>query len=239
MRGRFPRGQKAGGRRRWLCQTGRVIDFNRRADAVAPYLLGAIIRRGKVAIRLTEVEAYLGPKDPASHAVSGPSGRAAVMFGPARHVYVYSSYGIHLSGNIVCSPDGTASGVLMRAGEVVEGVDQALTNRGFIVAASPDEDQADAQARRPEAELAKGPGNFGAAIGLSLADNGQPLGGPDDLFELHVPDLLAPEIWVGPRVGITKARDEPLRFWLPDEPSVSSRKIGSPWTPREGPFTLL
>ena len=225
--------------RRGCVTLGLVIDFDRRADAVAPYLLGAIVRRGKIAIRLTEVEAYLGVKDPASHAVSGPQGRAAVMYGPSHHIYVYSSYGIHLSGNVVCSPEGTASGVLMRSGEVVAGVDQALTNRGFIVAQSPNDDQTQDQPQRPEAELAKGPGNFGAAIGLSLADNGQPFGGPDDLFELELPSSLAPDIQVGPRVGITKARDEPLRFWLPDEPSVSSRKIGVPWTPRGGPFTLL
>jgi len=216
-----------------------VIDFDRRADAVAPYLLGAVVRRGKVAVRLTEVEAYLGPKDPASHAVSGPTGRAAVMFGPSHHVYVYSSYGIHLSGNIVCSPEGTSSGVLMRAGEVVQGVDQALTNRGFITAGNPDADQAGSRTRRPEAELARGPGNLGAALGLSLADNGSPLGGPDGLFELTLPAVLAPNIMVGPRVGITKARDEPLRFWLDDEPSVSSKKIGEPWTPKSGPFSLL
>lgn len=195
-----------------------MIDLSRRADEVAPELLGAVIRRDGVAVRLTEVEAYLGTSDPASHAYRGERGRAAVMFGEPGSIYVYVSYGIHRAGNIVCSPAGQASAVLMRAGEVVAGVDTARRRRGL----APD---------RPDAMLARGPGNLGRALGLDLADNGQRLGSGDDLFQLTAPeDPAGPgRVLVGPRIGITKAAGAPLRFWLADEPTVSGRRRGDRW----------
>ncbi|SPF68565.1 DNA-3-methyladenine glycosylase II [Propionibacterium ruminifibrarum] len=198
--------------------TGAVIDLSGRADEIAPGLLGAVIRRGEVAVRLTEVEAYLGTDDPASHAYRGERGRAAVMFGAPGTVYVYVSYGIHRAGNIVCSPAGQASAVLMRAGEVVAGADRARERRRL----APD---------RPDTQLARGPGNLGRALGLDLADNGLPLGGRDDLFELIEPGPGRGRVLVGPRIGITRAADAPLRFWLADEPTVSARRRGTPWRP--------
>src|SRR5262249_40089652 len=92
---------------------------------VAPVLLGATFRHGDVAVRLTEVEAYDGPRDPGSHAFRGRTPRNAVMFGPPGHLYVYFTYGMHFCCNVVCGPEGTPSAVLLRAGEVVDGLDVA------------------------------------------------------------------------------------------------------------------
>lgn len=107
-----------------------MIDLSAPATDVAPLLLGATIWHGPVAVRLTEVEAYMGLDDPASHAFRGPTPRARVMFGPPSHVYVYLSYGMHRCVNLVCSPDGVASAVLLRGGRVVAGEDDARLRRG-------------------------------------------------------------------------------------------------------------
>ncbi len=96
---------------------------------VAPRLLGAVLRHGDVAVRLTEVEAYDGAGDAGSHAFRGRTPRNEVMFGPPGHLYVYFTYGMHHCCNVVCGPAGTASAVLLRAGEVVDGVDQARARR--------------------------------------------------------------------------------------------------------------
>lgn len=127
-----------------------MIDFNERADGVAPQLLGAVIWRGEVGIQLTEVEAYLGEADAASHAFKGPTPRCATMFGPPGHLYVYASYGIHRAGNLVCSPEGEAGGVLLRAGRVVAGHDLVQRRRGMQI---------------DDAKLASGPGTSGRAWG--------------------------------------------------------------------------
>ncbi len=99
--------------------------FDRPAEEVAPDLLGRVLRRstpeGDVSVRLTEVEAYAGPRDPASHAYRGLTKRNAVMFGPPGYTYVYFTYGMHFCVNLVCMGPGTASAVLLRAGEIVEG----------------------------------------------------------------------------------------------------------------------
>ena len=105
-------------------------DLSRQVNEVAPTLLGAVLRHGEVAVRLTEVEAYEGANDPASHAFRGRTPRNAVMFGPPGHLYIYFSYGIHWNANVVCGPDGAASGVLLRAGEVIDGVEVARSRRG-------------------------------------------------------------------------------------------------------------
>ncbi|SDL60968.1 DNA-3-methyladenine glycosylase [Corynebacterium mycetoides] len=172
-----------------------MIDFSRSADVVAPQLLGCYIQHKGVTVRLTEVEAYLGAGDEASHTFRGMTRRNAAMFGPPGRLYVYLSYGIHLNGNIVCAPEGTGQGCLMRAGEVVDGVELAL-------------------ARRQRAEnLARGPGNLGKALGLALEDNGTPV--------TLLPRTAEPEWVAGPRIGISKNADAPLRFWIPGDPTVS------------------
>src|SRR5699024_11291519 len=78
------------------------LDFHQSAEHTAPLLLGGVLRFGQVAVRLTEVEAYVGRKDPASHAYNGPTPRCETMFGPPQRLYVYASYGIHRAGNLVC-----------------------------------------------------------------------------------------------------------------------------------------
>ena len=96
---------------------------------VAPRLLGATLRHGDVAVRLTEVEAYDGANDAGSHAFRGRTPRTAVMFGPPGVLYCYFTYGMHVCCNVVTGPEGAASAVLLRAGEIVEGLDVARSRR--------------------------------------------------------------------------------------------------------------
>ena len=175
------------------------ITFSDPADVVAPQLLGGIFRHNNVAVRLTEVEAYLGADDAASHAFRGKTDRNAAMFGPPGRLYVYLSYGIHLAGNIVCAPLGVGQGCLMRAGEIVEGIDIARARRGDV----------------PDWRLASGPGNLGKALGLELADNGSII----DFEPAH-----AVEYSTSARVGISKNADAPLRFFIPGEKTVSRKR---------------
>ena len=109
---------------------------------------------GRVAVRLTEVEAYAGPNDPGSHAFRGRTPRTEVMFGPPGHLYVYFTYGMHWCANIVCGPDGEcASAVLLRAGEVVAGRRPRAPARR-------------AAAGRRDVDLARGPARLARALGL-------------------------------------------------------------------------
>jgi DNA-3-methyladenine glycosylase len=170
---------------------------------VAPRLLGSTLRHGPVACRITEVEAYDGPHDPGSHAFRGRTPRNAVMFGPAGHLYVYFTYGMHFCCNVVCGPEGTPSAVLLRAGAVLEGLELARSRR---------------PAARSDRDLARGPARLCQALGIGREHNGHDL--------TRVPLVLergpaVTEVRTGPRVGLREAADRPWRFWLPDEPSVS------------------
>ena len=189
------------------------------ARTVAPQLLGAVLTHeshgGTVAVRITEVEAYLGPEDslhpdPGSHTFRGQTRRNAPMFGPAGHLYVYFTYGMHHCANIVCGPEGVASAVLLRAGEVVAGEELALARRPT--------------SKAPK-DLASGPARFATALGLTTADSGRDaLGAP---FRLELPDKPSTEISSGPRVGVSGAGgtdDYPWRFWLSGDPTVSRYK---------------
>ena len=179
------------------------IDFSQPADVVAPQLLGCVITMHGVSIRLTEVEAYLGAEDPAAHTFNGMTKRNATMFGPPGHLYVYFSYGLHHNGNIVCAPEGNGQGCLMRGGEVIAGEALARQRR-----------QRPDRAHIPWENLARGPGNLGQALGLRLPDNGTPV-------SLHMREE-APEWVAGPRIGISKNVDAPLRFWIPGNKTVST-----------------
>ncbi|OFT81831.1 DNA-3-methyladenine glycosylase [Corynebacterium sp. HMSC29G08] len=179
------------------------IDFSQPADVIAPKLLGCVITMHGVSIRLTEVEAYLGAGDPAAHTFNGMTKRNATMFGPPGHLYVYFSYGLHHNGNIVCAPEGNGQGCLMRGGEVIAGEALARQRR----------QRAD-RAQIPWENLARGPGNLGQALGLTLPDNGTPV-------SLHMREE-APEWVTGPRIGISKNVDAPLRFWIPGNKTVST-----------------
>jgi DNA-3-methyladenine glycosylase len=158
---------------------------------------------------IVEVEAYLGLADPASHAFRGPNGRAAIMFGPPGHLYVYFSYGMHFCANIVCEPVGSAGAVLLRAAAVVDGEETVRRRRARAGAAPPS----------PSA-LLRGPGNLGAGLGLTLDDNGADLCDPGS--RLRVLEAGArPPLAVGPRVGISRAASRPLRFAWSGHPAVS------------------
>jgi DNA-3-methyladenine glycosylase len=161
-----------------------------------------------VTVRITEVEAYGGERDPASHAYRGRTARNAVMFGPPGHLYVYFSYGMHHAGNVVCGPVGTASGALLRAGEVVRGLELARARRG---------------PRVRDRDLARGPGRLAQALGLTLADGGADLLGSGPVrLELAAYPVAA--VATGPRVGVSLEADRPWRFWVLGDPCVSDYK---------------
>lgn len=160
-----------------------------------------------MALRITEVEAYAGADDPASHSFSGRSPRNQVMFGPPGHLYVYRSHGIHWCANVVADRDGVAAGLLLRAGELVEGRELARLRRGE---------------RSPERDLARGPGRLGQALGITGEHGGAALleGGHLRLERGEpVPSRL---VRTGPRVGVSRAADVAWRFWIDGEPSVSA-----------------
>jgi DNA-3-methyladenine glycosylase len=182
---------------------------------VAPSLLGCWLvtdrPAGRVALRLTEVEAYSGEgQDPASHAHRGPTPRAEIMFGPPGRLYVYFSYGVHWCANVVVGPEGRGSAVLMRAGEVVEGQELARSRR---------------PAARTERDLARGPARLTQALAIGPDDKGAHLLDPGSPVRLHRGAPPA-AVSAGPRVGISLATDLPWRFWETDAPSVSVFRAG-------------
>ncbi|WP_151526627.1 DNA-3-methyladenine glycosylase [Serinicoccus kebangsaanensis] len=183
---------------------------------VAPGLLGSLLTHDGVTVRLTEVEAYAGQEDPGSHAFRGPTPRTEVMFGAAGHLYVYLSYGVHRCVNVVTGEPGSASAVLLRAGEVVDGARVARARRLAVRSGVV-----------PGRDLARGPGNLARALGLGADHDGVDLlevGGPVDLR--HGPAPAPGEVRRGPRVGVSgpggSAERFPWRFWLRSEPSVSA-----------------
>ncbi|HWI42498.1 MAG TPA: DNA-3-methyladenine glycosylase [Nocardioides sp.] len=172
-------------------------------EEIAPRLLGAVLRHGDVAIRLTEVEAYAGAGDPGSHAFSGRTRRNATMFGPAGRLYCYLSHGIHVCANVTVGERHGPGAVLVRAGEVVAGTDVARQRRNGAV----------------DRDLARGPGRLGRALGLTLDLDGNDLAAGAVRLELPATPAVA---WLtGPRTGLRRASERPWRFWLPGEPTVS------------------
>lgn len=212
---------------------------------VAPRLLGGVLEvtaldataleasRGAagqpgdtVAVRITEVEAYHGAgtgrvPDPGSHARMGPTKRNATMWGEPGHLYVYLSHGIHSCVNVVCGPEGTAGGVLLRAGEVIAG-------RQLVAARRP--------AARTERDLARGPGRLGDALGLRHpihdgidAVTGSPQAGVTARLWLPTAPPAPATIATGPRVGVAGIAGTdafPWRFWIAGDPTVSPFRWG-------------
>ena len=185
----------------------------------APALLGAVISvagsQGRVAIRLTEVEAYRGEEDPGSHAFRGRTARNASMFEAGGCIYVYFTYGMHHCLNIVTGPAGLSRAVLLRGGEVVDGIELARARR---------------PAARVDRDLARGPARLCAALGLDRSDDGTLLGGPGSRISLTLPEAQrapdAERIRRGPRTGVAGPGGDgeafPWRFWLDGEPTVST-----------------
>jgi DNA-3-methyladenine glycosylase len=151
------------------------------------------------------VEAYLGPEDEASHAGLRP-GSHALFYGAGGRAYVYLNYGVHYCLNTITNPSGRPGCVLIRALEPLEGLATMARRRGVA-----------ADARR----LASGPGNLTRALGLSLRDNGADLTrGPLVILPPDAPRDF--RVARGPRVGITRSIELPLRFWIAGHPSVSA-----------------
>lgn len=201
--------------------------FTAHALEAAPQLLGSHLTvagsEGEVTIRITEVEAYHGvgvpgPRDAGSHSRDRKTERNASMFGPPGHAYVYLSYGMHFALNMVCSPTGTASGVLIRSGTVVGGDELARRRRTA---------KRDGRPLRQH-ELARGPGNLATALGITRPEH-------DGLdlfsapFAVELPLASAEHIESGPRVGVAGEAGGPAfpwRFWVPGEASVSAFRPG-------------
>ncbi|MFJ5830581.1 DNA-3-methyladenine glycosylase [Streptomyces sp. NPDC093089] len=196
--------------------------FDRPVLDVAPDLLGRTLVRnteeGRMELRLTEVEAYAGAVDPGSHAFRGRTARNAVMFGPPGHAYVYFTYGMWHCLNLVCGPEGEASGVLLRAGELLRGADQARPRR---------------RSARSDHELAKGPARLATALDVALSLNGTDVcAGQDAPLALLTGTPPPPtHVRTGPRTGVGgDGAPHPWRFWLTDDPTVSPYR---PHTPRK------
>ena len=201
--------------------------FARGSTDVAPDLLGCVLEcdstAGPVAVRVTEVEAYRGLHDPASHAYRRKSLRNGVMFGPPGYAYVYQIYGLHFCVNLVCQPEGTAEAVLVRAGAVVTGVEVARARR---------------PAARAENQLARGPALLCQVLAIDRRFDGTDVCAPSSPLRILGPGPSGPPeaamIRSGPRVGITKAADFPWRFWIDGDPTVSAYRRA---TPRKRPGT--
>ena len=194
--------------------------FDRPVLDIAPDLLGRTLVRttsdGPITVRLTEVEAYDGPNDPGSHAYRGRTARNGVMFGPPGHVYVYFTYGMWFCMNLVCGPEGRASAVLLRAGEVLEGADLARKRR---------------LSARNDKELAKGPARLATALGVDRA-----LDGTDACESTETPlrvlagtPVASDQVLSGPRTGVAgDGGVHPWRFWIDNDPTVSPYRAHVP-----------
>lgn len=210
--------------------------FGGHATVLAPALLGCELTvttaRGTVAVRLTEVEAYGDQgEDPGAHSYNGRTARNDSLFGPPRHTYVYLNYGIHKCLNLACDTEGTAGGVLLRAGEVLAGRDLAVDRRG---------------GRDTGIKLLSGPGRLGQGLGIELSMDAQPLHlssagaadaayrpGPNTgvSFTLAPPvePLAADAVRSGPRVGVSGpggSAQFPWRYWVDGDRSVSAYRPG-------------
>ncbi|SDI39739.1 DNA-3-methyladenine glycosylase [Sinosporangium album] len=201
--------------------------FDRPADRVAPDLLGRVLVHdtpaGRIAVRLTETEAYgLPGEDPASHTYRGQTPRNSVMFGESGHMYVYFTYGMHFCANLVCLPRGMGSAVLLRAGEIVEGAGLARAAREATRAAGP------APRRIPERDLARGPARLAVALGLGRDHNGLDCCGAGPLRVLAGEAAAPTAIGVGPRTGIANGKETLWRFWIKADPTVSPHRQHMP-----------
>jgi DNA-3-methyladenine glycosylase len=189
--------------------------YDRPVLEVARDLLGAVVSHAGVAVRLSEVEAYDGEFDPASHAYRGERPRNAVMYGPPGHAYVYFTYGMHFCMNLVCGPPGRPAAVLLRAGAVVSGLETA-------------------QQRRPGVrtrDLARGPARLTVTLAVDRSLDGADVVSRRGLLRVlastPVPDDAVRR---GPRVGVSAGAETPWRFWIAGDPSVS---VYRPWVSRK------
>ena len=196
------------------------------SDVAAPLLLGCTLTRTltlngekhKLVARIVETEAY-DQDDPASHAFGGPSDRNAAMFGPAGHLYVYVSYGMHHCCNVVCGPEGFGSGCLVRAVEPLESVE---VMRELREAGRAGKEQAERARKHPLKlrDLTNGPGKVCAALGIDKELYGHELTVEPLVLEF-APLLSGETIGSSPRVGISKNIDAQKRFFIEGNEFVS------------------
>jgi len=216
---------------------------------VAPDLLGCVLvhenAEGLVAVRLTEVEAYAGESDPASHAFRGRTARNAVMYGPPGHAYVYFTYGMHFCVNLVCQGEDDASAVLLRSGLVIDGAALASARR-YGTAGAPGADGRAGVRRRTarstvprEIDLARGPARLCEALAIDRAQNGADACAPASPLRVYAAQAPVSEadISTGPRVGISRAADVPWRFWITGDPAVSAYRAYAPRRAKAKPVT--
>ena len=246
-----------------------MIDLLADPLMVAPQLLGSLVTANGVTIRLTEVEAYCGESDPASHAFKGRTPRNNTMFLGPGHLYVYFTYGMHYCMNVVCWPEGRAGGCLIRAGEIVDGEELARERRPGVVRSR---------------DLARGPANLTKALGITRDADGSLLRvdgvvlpgslqasvfvvgasqaqrhpGPQHQNHDSVPsdcvvvDLTTrdemPEdagfrVATGPRVGVSGVGGDgvvyPWRYWIEGDPTVSAYKRGGGSRTRRGQSAVV
>ena len=187
--------------------------FARDVHVVAREIIGALLTVDGVGGLVVEVEAYQ-QDDPASHSFPGPTKRNATMFGPAGHVYVYRSYGIHWMLNLVCGArPGPASAVLVRALEPTIGLELMRERRGGA----------------SDLLLCSGPGRLGQALGVGPELDGERVGGSRVSV---VPPAALADVVTAPRVGITRAVEQPWRYLSAGSPYASSPR---PWARRPRP----
>jgi DNA-3-methyladenine glycosylase len=207
--------------------------FARRSVEVAPDLLGCVLEHeiadGLVAVELTEVEAYAGRSDPASHAYRGQTQRNAVMFGPPGHAYVYFTYGMHFCVNMVCLGEaGSASAVLLRAGAIIVGEDLARARR----TRGPN---SEGRARLASRDLARGPARLCQALDIDRRLDGADVcvaGSPLRMLSGTGHPARSGKIVTGPRVGVSSAAEIPWRFWYEGDPTVSVYRPHVPRRPK-------
>ncbi len=189
--------------------------YGRPSLEVARDLLGCLLTDGRVTVRLVEVEAYTGTSDPASHSYRGPTPRNQIMWGPPGRLYVYFTYGMHWCMNVVCESEGHASAVLFRAGEVVDGADEA-------------------ELRRPgvrQVDWGRGPARLARLFRVTGEQNGLDLTASDASLRLMRGERVAgAKVRTGPRVGLNprmgEAAEWPWRWWIADSPAVSTFRRG-------------
>ncbi|WP_327058136.1 DNA-3-methyladenine glycosylase [Glaciihabitans sp. GrIS 2.15] len=197
--------------------------FARDVLEVAPELLGCVLQRtdgeGTVAIRITEVEAYAGERDPGAHAYRGKTNRNKTMFGAPGHIYCYFTYGMHHALNLVAGQAGEPYGCLIRAGDVITGSELARARREMKPRKVP----------LPDRGLARGPGCVAQSFGANLTNDGDDLFGGQWRFFAPDDGAVLPHA-SGPRVGVSgpggDATSFPWRYWLTGAPSVSTYKPG-------------
>jgi DNA-3-methyladenine glycosylase len=203
------------GRILWLKQDF----FNRDPRRVARALLGKLLvrqtPRGALVGRIVETEAYLGATDPASHSYIGKTPRNAVMFGPPGFAYVYFIYGNHYCLNVTCQPEGVAGAVLFRAMEPLVGIEQMATARGIAISND-----------RSLKNISSGPGRMAAALGVTRErDNGKNFVSSDSDLRIGDDGFRVRRVTVTPRIGIVKAAEMPLRYFIAGNRFVSGPRV--------------